>query len=252
MQQFNADPTPRRVAALRGWRWCIEAFYIVRQQPLTWILLALAYLVIHFAVSYIPVVGGPITFFVAPVFAAGFVLAAHKSEQGGELELSDLFAGFKRAPRQLINVGMLYLGLLLLALLLLSFLVPLLGVHVPTGAAAPQSLADIEGPIGLLLILGAVLVFLVSTSYWFAPALVALTGAGAWRAIRLSLRAGLANWLALLLASVALSALLLLALLPLGLGLLLWFPVMYVTAYTSWRDIFADAQPAAIAPQDPF
>ncbi|UGA39964.1 hypothetical protein JOS77_11625 [Chromobacterium haemolyticum] len=67
MQSFDALPAPRKVAFGRGWRWIVEAFYIVRQQPLTWILLALAYLVINFIVSMIPLLGGPLSFFLAPV-----------------------------------------------------------------------------------------------------------------------------------------------------------------------------------------
>ena len=81
MQSFDALPIPRKVAFSRGWRWIVEAFYIVRQQPLTWILLALAYLVINFIVSMIPLLGGPLSFFLAPVFAAGFILAAKRASK---------------------------------------------------------------------------------------------------------------------------------------------------------------------------
>jgi hypothetical protein len=67
--------------------------------------------------------------FLAPIFAGGFVLAAQQAEQGRELKLRALFAGFDRAPRALLNVGMLYLALLLLAMMLLSAAMPLLGLQ---------------------------------------------------------------------------------------------------------------------------
>ncbi|MFB9158297.1 hypothetical protein ACFFT9_11580 [Chromobacterium violaceum] len=43
-------------------------------------------------------------------------------------------------------------------------------------------------------------------------------------------------------ASLVLGLSCLVALLPLGLGLLLWLPVAFVTAYTGWRDVFAAQQ----------
>ncbi|MGC0153670.1 hypothetical protein ACPRNU_14500 [Chromobacterium vaccinii] len=113
-------------------------------------------------------------------------------------------------------------------------------------AEAGQHAAAASGTVGVLLLVMAVVMFVVSLCYWFAPALVVLNGVSAWQAIRGSLSAGLANWRPLLVAALALGLLLIPALLPLGLGLLLWIPVAFVTAYTSWRDVFG--QPAAPAP----
>jgi hypothetical protein len=228
----------RQVGYARGWRWIVEAFYLVRQQPLTWMLLAGGYLLIHFAVAAIPMLGPPLTFFLGPVFAGGFVLAAQQVERNSELKLSALFAGFRQAPRALLNVGMLYLAVLLLAMMLLSAAMPLLGIHV-IAAANAQDMPRLDGPIGLFMLLSAALMFLLSLCYWFAPALVVLNGLGPWQALRDSFRGGLANWQAVLLSAFMLALLLFLALLPLGLGLLLWFPVLYVTAYTGWKDLFA-------------
>lgn len=236
--EFPARINARQVGYARGWRWIVEAFYLVRQQPLTWMLLAGGYLLIHFAVAAIPLLGAPLTFFLAPIFAGGFVLAAQQAEQGRELKLRTLFAGFDRAPRALLNVGMLYLALLLLAMMLLSAAMPLLGLQL-IAAQNAQELPRLEGPVGLFMLLSATLMFLLSLCYWFAPALVVLNGLGPWQALRDSFRGGIANWQAVLLSAFMLAVLLFLAVLPLGLGLLLWFPVLYVTAYTGWKDLFA-------------
>ncbi|OHX12082.1 hypothetical protein BI347_00180 [Chromobacterium sphagni] len=248
MQPFDNPTLPRKVGAGRGWRWCVEAFYIVREQPLTWVLLALVYLLIHFAISLVPMIGNLIGAIVAPVFAAGFVMAASKSERGEELELADLFAGFRLMPGPLMQVGAMFFILMLTATLAVvaagmatGVLGGLAGGHIEAGQRAAAS----GGVVGVLMLLMAVVVFVVSLSYWFAPAQVALGGVAPWPAVRSSLSAGLSNWLPLLVAGLTLSVLGLLALLPLGLGLLLWFPVAYVTAYTSWKDIFGQqAQPS--------
>jgi len=234
---FTTGVTIRKVGYAQGWSWIVQAFYLVRQQPLTWILLAGSYLLIHFAVSAIPRLGPPLTFFLAPLFGGGFVLAAQQAEQGRELKMADLFGGFRRAFQPLLKVGMLYLLLLLLAILLLSSLMPLLGIQLTAGVAG-QSLPQWEGPLLPFMLLSAGLMFLLSLCYWFAPALVVLNGVGPLQALLGSFRAGMANWSAVLLCALMLSLLLFLALLPLGLGLLLWFPVLYVSAYIGWKDLF--------------
>ncbi|AUH53036.1 hypothetical protein CXB49_20700 [Chromobacterium sp. ATCC 53434] len=250
MQSPDTVHPPRKIAAGRGWRWCVEAFHIVREQPLTWVLLTLVYLLIGFAVSLVPVLGRFAGALIGPLFGAGYVLAAHKSVSGGELELADLFEGFRRAPGPLILVGVIYFALALASVLVIT----IGGVAAGAGggllsqpaAEAGQHAAAASGTVGVLLLVMAVVMFVVSLCYWFAPALVVLNGVSAWQAIRGSLSAGLANWRPLLVAALALGLLLIPALLPLGLGLLLWIPVAFVTAYTSWRDVFG--QPEAPAP----
>ena len=241
MQSFDTPPLARKVGAGRGWRWCVEAFHIVREQPLTWVLLSLVYLLIHFAVNLLPVIGGLVGALIGPVFAAGFVMAARKSERGEELELADLFAGFRLMPGPLLQVGALFFALMLAAMLALVAVGAASGVTSGLLGGHPQIQAHSEALLGLVLALVGlmtVVMFIVSLCYWFAPSLVALGGVAPWQAIRSSFSAGLSNWAPLLVAGLALSLLGLLALVPLGLGLLLWLPVVYVTAYTSWKDIF--------------
>jgi hypothetical protein len=137
----------------------------------------------------------------------------------------------------LLNVGMLYLALLLLAMMLLSAAMPLLGIQLiarrvrrscpgwkaRSAVHAAQRSADVSAQPVLLVCAGA------GGAEWLGP----------WQALRDSFRGGMANWQAVLLSAFMLAVLLFLALLPLGLGLLLWFPVLYVTAYTGWKDLFA-------------
>ncbi|MDF0606867.1 BPSS1780 family membrane protein [Neisseriaceae bacterium TC5R-5] len=241
MQELPVEPMSRKVAFSRGWAWVVEAFYIVRQQPLTWVLLALAYIVMHVVLSAIPVFGTPLTFFIAPVFAAGFIAAAKKSEHGAELELMDLFVGFKTTLRPLINVGMLYMALIISSLLLLGIFGQFIGIEIKE---VPNRVPEISGPVWPFLGVAALLMFLLNLTYWFAPALVMIGQVSPWQAMRLSLRAGLTNWSVVLSCGLMLAMLLFLAILPLGLGLLLWFPVLYVTSYTSWKDVFQQESPS--------
>jgi uncharacterized membrane protein len=244
MSNFETTPPPRplpsgprQLLAGDGWQWIAAAFRLVREQPVTWILLALVYLVIHIGVSMIPLIGGVLPLLLSPVFAGGFILAAKKAESGGELELSDLFAGFRDQPKPLLGVALVYLALCMLAVVVMMALIMLL-------SAMGLVVMPVEGePVSVLMGLMMLLVFgvpmfIVSMAYWFAPALVVLDGMAPFTACRTSLSAGMRNWKALLVCGLMLGVLLLLAMLPFFLGLLLWFPVMYVTSYTSWKAVF--------------
>ena len=232
-----AEKLPARVAGGRGWRWLVEAFWLVRKQPLSWVAMAAGYLLIHFLVARIPMVGAPLTFFMAPVFAGGFVLQADRAARGETVKMAGMFDGFRLALRPLLNVGMLYLGLMMLAMLVLGVIGGAMGITVQ-GEGGPEGLPQLGGPVLAFMLVTGALMFVLGLCYWFAPALVTLDGMGAWEAVRLSLKAGLVNWRAVLFSGLMLSLMLFLALLPLGLGLLLWFPVLYVTAFTGWRDVF--------------
>jgi len=232
--------TPRKVGAGRGWRWIVEAFYLVRPQPLTWVLLALTFIVINLAASLIPGIGQVLSFLLSPVFAGGFVLAAHKASQGQELELSDLFEGFRRALQPLFGVALFCIVLVAVALLVIGLVGSALGI----GAKVSDSASAGFGFSIVLFLLAIVLGFAIGAATWFAPPLVTLSGQGAWAAVKAGVRGGLLNWPAMLVCGVMMTLLFGLALLPLGLGLLLWFPVMYVTGYTAWRDVFGEPLPS--------
>ncbi|MBX9296324.1 BPSS1780 family membrane protein [Chromobacterium piscinae] len=245
MQQPNSPPIHRKVGAGQGWRWFVEAFQIVRQQPLTWVLLTLVYLVIQIALSVVPVLGDLASALIGPLFAAGFVMAAAKSERGEELELADLFAAFRQMPGPLLLLGAMIFGLMLVvivAAVAMGVSGGLMGGLLGKAAGAGASTAAGGGAavaLGALALIGGVL---VGMAYWFAPAMVALNRIDPWPALRASLKACLSNWLPLLVASLVLGLSCMVALLPLGLGLLLWIPVAFVTAYTGWRDVFAPQQ----------
>jgi uncharacterized membrane protein len=82
---------------------------------------------------------------------------------------------------------------------------------------------------------------------WFAPALVILDDQPGFWALWISLLACLHNAMPLLLYSIVSSVLLLLAVIPFGLGLILWIPVMLLTIYTSYRDVFVSSVAAGQA-----
>ncbi|SCK12928.1 BPSS1780 family membrane protein [Vogesella sp. LIG4] len=231
---------PRRVPAVHGWYWVAQAFYLVREQPLTWILFAASYLLLHLLFGLLPGLGQLLAIMLSPVFAGSFVLAARRADRGATLRPQEVLAAFQEHARPLIGLGLSYFGLLVLTMLLIMLLLMAMmgGMHDPQKM---QALPLGTQMVGMSLMAGGL--FIASLLYWFAPAAVVLGGFDPLRAMRRSLAGGLLNWQAVLLCGLVLSALLLLALLPAGLGLLLWLPVMFVTVYTAWQDVFGDGLP---------
>jgi len=90
----------------------------------------------------------------------------------------------------------------------------------------------------LAMLLAMALLIPLMMAYWFAPALVALNGLSALPAMRLSFVACMRNMLPFLVYGLIAILLMIVAVIPVGLGLLVFAPVMMASIYTAYRDIF--------------
>ncbi len=228
----------RQVGAGRGWGWIVEAFELFKLNPLMWIVLLLTYLLIAVALTFVPIIGSLVFSLIAPVFVAGFMLACRALDNGEELLINHLFAGFKENTGQLITIGGIYLASMIVITGAVYASIASMGIDL--SALSKGTPPDTETSKGLLLALlfGLLLVVPLVMAYWFAPALVALNNLSAVEAMKLSFNACLHNILPLFVYSIIAALLLLLAMLPFGLGLLVFAPIMIAVIYTSYKDIF--------------
>lgn len=226
----------RQVNAGNGWNWIVDGFNLFRQSPVIWIALFFIYVLIAMVLSIVPIIGPIVLNLLAPVFMAGFMLGCKAIEEGDELEINHLFAGFKLHTSRLITVGGIYLA----------------GIIVVVGIvfAASGGAAILEGNTGgraagaaaeamllpMLVALAAIIPLVMA--YWFAPALVVFHDIQPLDAMKLSFNACLKNMVPFLVYSLICVALMLLAIIPLGLGLLAMIPTMTASLYTSYKDIF--------------
>lgn len=238
---------PRSVEAAQGWQWIVDGFGLFRKNPLIWIVLTVIYFVIAILFSVIPVIGQILFQILTPVFMAGFLAGSQALDQGEELELAHLFAGFQRHTAQLVTVG----GIYLVGVILVVGIIILLGGGAALGTWMMHGMKDDVGPVmaagavsGMLfaMLVGLSLLVPLLMAYWFAPALVWFRGLGAVEAMKLSFTACLRNVLPFLIYGVAAMVLMLLGMIPLGLGLVVVVPVMIATWYTSYRDIFPEEE----------
>lgn len=243
------DATTRvaEVAASRGALWLAEAFGLFRRKPMAWIGLCTGWIVITFGLILVPFIGGVIANFLQPVFFASFAIAAYRQTRGEPVVMGDLFTGFRRNLRSLINLG----ALLLIAEIGIFAIMALLGLPMAGAEGGSFTVAEyvqlLKGKEWILAI-GFLLTVLVKGALWFAPPLIAFHGMTTGHAIRWSAYAALANLGAMLVYGFTLLAAFLLGLLPWALGLIVVIPVMAISTFIGYREVFEPKGPETAAP----
>ncbi len=256
--------TYRRVGAGRALHWWAEGWRGFRRAPMAWVGMSVALLVVLALLGMLPLGRLLAQWLSVPLFALGAVYAAllQRRSRAAQRVLPDELAaeaatdGTFDASARLWRgrVGTLLLASLLVLLLggLFSIAFVVLGASaLGVGLAGIGALGVLGGGVGLvagagamaggmagLMLLGLVALFVVNIAFWFVGTLVVLGGAGPWDAVWLSLHAALANLGALALFSLLLLPVALVALVPMGLGLLVLLPVLSAASYASFDDVF--------------
>jgi hypothetical protein len=234
---------PRSSSAGAGVDWIGAGWRLFAKAPLMWIVSLLIMLVLAIVVNLVPFIGTLAFQVLQPVFGAGFVVACRNLETGSEFEIEHLFAGFKRNFANLIVVGLLFMaGWLVLLLVFAAFAGFGLVVAFMSGNAndmVPAILAS-----GMSILLGVlVMLFLMvplMMAYWFAPALVMMHDMAPVAAMKASFRGCLRNVVPFLIYGFVMLVLSVLAVIPFGLGMLVWFPVAIASTYAAYRAIYTE------------
>ena len=267
----------RHVPASRGVTWWGEGWRSFLRAPWAWLGLSLALFIISMLLHLFPL-GGVLTQWLnLPLFALGAVFASvlqgrWNYQRGitppGQVAEADNEGAFGESSRRWSSrLGPLMLASLLVLLLIVLaavLLVLVFGAIFGFGMFSPEAFEQMfQGSPGAMmagmgmrfgLVLGVgllvvLLLFLASALFWFVGTLVALGGVGPWEAIRLSARAALHNIGALLVFSLLLVPFGILAMIPMGLGLLVLLPVLSGASYASFADVFG--APSRAAPELP-
>ncbi|HEX4943836.1 MAG TPA: BPSS1780 family membrane protein [Usitatibacteraceae bacterium] len=249
------DPGParlvmpgRKVRAGAGVDWVGDGWRLFRKASLMWIVFLVLFTLIHLGMGMVPWVGMWIGNLVSPILLGGIALGCRSLETGGDLELEHLLAGFRRNTGLLFAIGVVYaLGELALFGVFGLFAGPSFLSAILRGdeVAMASSLPDDPMQLALGALVTAALAIPLLAAYWFAPALAMLHGVPAIPAMKASLVACVRNAVPMLVNGLVMGALLVPAILPLGLGLVVWAPLMLATIYVSYRSIFTEADELA-------
>lgn len=230
----------RQVDAGACFEWLRAGWMMFLGNPGAWIGATVLLLVILFAISIVPVFGQIAFNLLLPVFAGGLVLMCQRQRSGEQAEIADLFAGFRHNAGGLVMVGLFYV----LGIFGVAFVGTVLVSSGIIGGTITGKVAGFGIAFGAAMLAGVV-VFLLSIpvvmATWFAPLLVFLHDMQPLPAMKASFRAGVRNWVVMIVFGLILIIGLFFALLPVMLGLLLFVPVFTGAAYQSYRDIFLES-----------
>ncbi len=244
--QANLEPAsssatdPKSVPAGHGWTWVTDAARLVMARPWLWMGVLAVFILVNLGLGMVPLLGSVATSVLSPVFGAGLFLAARAADSGEGLSVSHLFAGFNHNPGRLMLVGVIYFaGVMVVAILAV-------GVLAATGVFSGFLLEAKHGHldpmmfalIALVVLVALALIIPLQMAYWFAPALVAIDGMEALPAMRASFTACMRNVMPFLVYGIATLLLVIVCAIPLGLGLLIGVPILTVSMYTAFKDIF--------------
>jgi uncharacterized membrane protein len=234
---MDASTKVAEIPASRGAAWLGESFRLFRGAPLVWTGLCAGWIVITFGLMIVPLIGMVASNFLQPVFFASFAICAYKQRAGEKISMNDLFSGFRHHVRALVNLG----ALLLLAQLAVLVIMAMLGL--PTGASTDQEFTIQEYVEALkgkewILVVGFLLTVAIKGALWFAPPLIAFHGMSTTQAMRWSLYAAIANIGAMSVYGVVLLGLFFVALIPWALGLVVVVPLMAISTYVGYREVF--------------
>jgi uncharacterized membrane protein len=226
-----------------GWTWVAEGWKLFARAPLMWIVAIVIVFVLAIVVGIVPFVGSLAFQIVQPVIAGGFVVACRSLETGGEFELEHLFAGFSRRFGPLAIVGLIFLAgwiaIMLVAALFVGF--SLMGAFV-TGdpEVVMRSVTDSWLAILLAVLVSLGLMVPLLATYWFAPALVMIHDLKPVEAMKASFFACFRNFVPFVVYGLVTFVALIVAIIPFGLGLLVWIPLAITSTYVAYRRIFTE------------
>ena len=229
---------PKSVSVGRGWGWIADGFSLFKRSPGSWILTVLIWLVIMIGVSLIPLLGQIALMLTTYIFIGGIMLGCRAQDDGKPFEINHLFAGFSNSTSSLLLLSVV---VAILSMVVMVITMGPLYFSLLTGdpAANQQIMDDFSGVI-LSILFGMLLLIPLLMCIWFAPALIVLHKVGIMEACKLSFFGCLKNFVPFLLYGVIGLLLYIVAIIPLALGLLVFFPVILASIYTSYKDIFIE------------
>ena len=224
-------PTIRSVDAGRGIGWISGGFSMVFKSPGTWVLVTIALFVISIVVDIItPEAISAAMSMAVTTYLGGLLMLSCRSMERGE----DMFTHVKAHASSTPLLVLAAIAAVLYFALMMAF--AMLGVGSLVVAVMSPMLALQSAGVGVLGI--ALLYVLISMALLMSPALVVLRGVPPVEALRLSFMGCLKNISAVLLYTLMMMLVMIVAAIPLGLGLLIAIPAYICSSYIAYKHIF--------------
>jgi uncharacterized membrane protein len=233
-------PNGRSLPGGRGAGWIGDAWRLLKAQPGKWAVTMLLLLGFYIVISILPLVN-LFSSFVGPFVSAGIAMAADEQRRNGTFEIGTLVGGFKRNPGSLLAVaGVLFLFFVVIAVLIMLTIGGAVAAQLFMGKQAEAAKVLMAPGYLLMMLVCLALALPVIAATYLAPALIVLHDQPAMTAMKMSLIGSVKNILPGIVFGLCGLGLTILASIPLGLGLLIVLPLMFITNYTMYWDIFIE------------
>lgn len=230
-------PQPRTIDVNRSVEWITGSFRMFMKAPGSWLIIMLVLAVGAWIVGKIGPswMSGALTSVLGIVVLGTLMRSCHALDEGRDIA-SDAQVTASSAPLWIL--GLIAAGLSIG----LTLLTGVLGVSsLAAGFMHPSAMFY---GLGLSFLIIFLLSIVITMALWLAPALVVLKGVAPLDAVKMSLTATLKNIVPYIVYSLLMMLLLIVASIPLGLGLLVAIPMMICSCYLAYKDMFAASAPA--------
>ena len=183
-----------RYSGRRGAIWLKDAATMLSHARVPWLMLLFGYYLIQLLVSVIPLAGPLAMMVLRPVFTVGFLAAAWTQERGGRPEIRHLFRGFGANLWALIPIGIVLIVGTTLAVLSTALVDGGALLEAITSNTRPDESLVANSRVESAMLMAILVALPTLLAIWFAPALVVFQDCGPAQAMKVSLRAALANW----------------------------------------------------------
>lgn len=236
-EHFN--PEGRTCPAGSGWRWFGVAWRLFKAQPLAWWGVLLLSFVLLVVVSMIPLLN-LLTSVIFPVAMAGLGSCAHSLMRDGRFEITQVFDGFKRRPGALLMAGLLYLLIMMLSMgvVFLFSAASVTAMFLGSVAERQMAMQQVFSAGGLMVLGYFAAMALAMSTIVFSPYLIHERNVPVPQALLMSFKASFKNVPASVVWILSYILWAVVATIPLGLGWLVLLPVVVITGYVGYRDIF--------------
>ena len=226
--------------------WLISGWKLFKKQPLTWVFMVLIFNIFMIVGSTFSI-GRFIVALLLPVLAGGIFIALDKASRDEPIGLENLFSVFKDKPilKELLMVGAIGVGIVALTMLLQTLTGTDYTVMLDTTKGEGVNVEDSvevfekvsEGGLFTTLI-----PWVWSWALLFGIPLVAVNREAAIPALKHSLLACMFNFVPFVVFFVMIVLLTIISILPVGLGLLVFIPILFGATYFAFREIYVEAE----------
>ncbi|WP_020559601.1 BPSS1780 family membrane protein [Thiofilum flexile] len=235
LPKANFLNNPKKVVTGISAKWIGESWPIVKPDIKTWILITLALFAWIFALGLIPYIGAAILSLFAPIMFGGLLLGIHRSAtENIPLKLQTLWMGFDDKWLGLITLGAVSLFLSVISDWAFDYIEKdYLGLNLTGEVKVQDTIAYL-----IFTMIYVLVNTLITLAFYFAIPLVMFNDISAVDALKASLKGGLVNILPLFVYSLLISLLIILGILSLLLGLFISIPLLQVSTYLAYKDIY--------------